>query len=88
MKTCKTQMPVRDPEERARDFGEVALGYTEELAVAEAQRCLNCKNRPCVEGCPVNVSIPEFISKMVKRDFEGAYNIISENSGVLKYGVE
>lgn len=60
----KHEMPVQSPELRARNFEEVALGYTEKLAVAEAQRCLNCKNRPCVEGCPVGVPIPEFISKI------------------------
>ncbi|MDE7329775.1 MAG: NADPH-dependent glutamate synthase [Clostridia bacterium] len=77
VKPCKHEMPVQNPEIRAKNFEEVALGYTPELAVAEAQRCLNCKNRPCVEGCPVNVPIPEFISKIKDGDFEGAYNVIS-----------
>ena len=75
-------MPVQDAAVRARNFKEVALGYTPEIAVAEAQRCLNCKNRPCVEGCPVNISIPEFISKVKESDFEGAYNIISQSSSL------
>lgn len=78
----KHEMPVQDPKIRARNFKEVALGYREEDAVLEANRCLNCKNRPCVQGCPVNISIPEFISKMKERDFEGAYSIISENSSL------
>lgn len=78
----KHDMPVQDPKVRARNFKEVALGYSIDDAVLEANRCLNCKNRPCVEGCPVNISIPEFISKMKERDFEGAYSIISENSSL------
>ena len=78
----KHEMPTREPAERARTFEEVALGYTEEIAVAEAQRCLNCKNRPCVEGCPVNVQIPEFIAKMKVGDFEGAYQVISQTSSL------
>lgn len=75
-------MPTQSPEVRAKNFGEVALGYSEEEAVAEAQRCLNCKNKPCVAGCPVNVNIPEFISKIKVRDFEGAYCVISESSSL------
>ena len=78
----KHEMPIQSPEIRARNFKEVALGYTEELAVAEAQRCLNCKNRPCVEGCPVNISIPEFITKVKEGDFEGAYSVISKSSSL------
>ncbi len=78
----KHEMPVQDAKVRARNFKEVALGYTPEIAVAEAQRCLNCKNRPCVEGCPVNISIPEFISKVKESDFEGAYNVISQSSSL------
>ena len=78
----KHEMPVQDAKVRARNFKEVALGYTPETAVAEAQRCLNCKNRPCVEGCPVNISIPEFISKVKESDFEGAYNVISQSSSL------
>ncbi len=76
----KHEMPTQSPEIRAKNFKEVALGYSEETAVAEAQRCLNCKNRPCVSGCPVNVHIPDFISKIKKGDFEGAYREISLSS--------
>ena len=78
----KHEMPTQAPEVRAHNFSEVALGYTEETAVAEAERCLNCKNRPCVEGCPVNIQIPEFIAKVKERDFEGAYQIISRSSSL------
>ncbi len=78
----KHEMPTQPASLRARNFEEVALGYSEEIAVAEAQRCLNCKNKPCVEGCPVNVAIPDFISKVKKGDFEGAYQIISESSSL------
>ena len=60
----KHEMPTQAPEVRAHNFNEVALGYTAEIALEEAQRCLNCKNRPCVEGCPVNIDIPGFISKI------------------------
>lgn len=59
MSLKKVQMPEQDPNVRNKNFKEVALGYTEEMAVEEAKRCLNCKNRPCVSGCPVNVKIPE-----------------------------
>lgn len=78
----KHRMPVQEPAVRARNFSEVALGYTKEIAVAEAQRCLNCKNKPCVEGCPVNISIPEFITKIKQGDFEGAYQVIAESSSL------
>ncbi len=78
----KHEMPVQSAEERARNFGEVALGYTPEIAVAEAQRCLNCKNRPCVDGCPVNINIPDFISRVKTGDFEGAYDTISLSSSL------
>ncbi len=76
----KHEMPSQDPLVRAHNFDEVALGYSEETALAEAARCLNCKNQPCVSGCPVNVHIPEFITKVKEGDFEGAYQIISETS--------
>ncbi len=78
----KNEMPVQQPLVRAGNFYEVALGYTPELAVAEAKRCLNCKNRPCVEGCPVNISIPDFITKVKDGDFEGAYGVIAESSSL------
>ena len=73
----KHEMPTQAPEVRARNFNEVALGYTMEIALEEAKRCLNCKNRPCVTGCPVNVNIPDFIMKIKDGDFEGAYQIIA-----------
>ena len=76
----RRKMPVRDANLRATDFEEVAQGYTPELAAAEATRCLNCKNRPCVEGCPVSVNIPDFIGRIKDGDFDGAYKIISETS--------
>lgn len=78
----KHEMPTQQPLVRAKNFDEVALGYTEEIAIAEAQRCLNCKNMPCVSGCPVNVHIPDFISKIKDGDFEGAYNEISLSSSL------
>lgn len=78
----KNIMPVQDAVVRARNFSEVALGYTTAVAVAEANRCLNCKNRPCVEGCPVKISIPDFITKIKQNDFEGAYSVISQSSSL------
>ncbi len=78
----KHPMPVQQPDVRARNFEEVALGYDEKTAVAEAQRCLNCKNMPCVNGCPVNISIPSFISKVKEGKFEEAYNIITQSSSL------
>ena len=76
----KNEMPTQAPEVRAHNFSEVALGYSAEIAVAEANRCLNCKNRPCVTGCPVNVNIPDFIARVKVGDFDGAYKIIAETS--------
>ncbi len=78
----KHEMPTQAPAVRARNFNEVALGYTAEIAVEEAKRCLNCKNRPCVTGCPVNVNIPDFIMRIKAGDFEGAYRIINETSSL------
>ncbi len=78
----KTKMPEQAPDIRNRNFGEVALGYTDEQAVEEAARCLGCKNRPCVAGCPVNVQIPEFIGKIADGDFMGAYNAIRETNAL------
>ncbi len=77
MRLTKHPMPQRDPVERSKCFEEVALGYDEGTAVAEAKRCLNCKNKPCVSGCPVNVRIPEFIAKVAAGEFEEAYKVIS-----------
>ena len=74
MQLKKHPMPTQDPKKRAKNFSEVALGYSEETAIAEAMRCLNCKNMPCVSGCPVNIDIPNFISKIKDGKFEDAYN--------------
>ena len=82
MSLKKNPMPTQEPSVRAHNFNEVALGYTEEMAIDEALRCLNCKNMPCVTGCPVNIHIPEFISKVKEGDFEGAYEIISKTSSL------
>jgi len=78
----KHEMPVQDADTRKGNFREVALGYTPSIAVEEANRCLNCKNRPCVSGCPVNIDIPDFISLIKKSDFEGAYQVISKSSSL------
>ncbi len=75
-------MPTQAPEVRAHNFLEVALGYDESVAISEAERCLNCKNMPCVNGCPVNIRIPEFISKIKEGEFEQAYEIISKTSSL------
>ena len=78
----KHEMPTQAPEVRAHNFNEVALGYTEEIALAEAARCLNCKNQPCVQGCPVNIHIPEFIAQVKEGEFEEAYKIINQTSSL------
>ncbi len=82
MSLKKNEMPVQDANVRNKNFSEVALGYTEEQAVDEAERCLNCKNKPCVGGCPVAIDIPAFISKVKEKDFEGAYQIIAQSSSL------
>ena len=82
MNPHRNPMPTQEPALRARNFGEVALGYTEEMALDEAARCLNCKNMPCVEGCPVKVHIPAFIERIREGDFEGAYRVITESSSL------
>ena len=82
MSLTRNAMPVQDAHVRAHNFDEVALGYTEEQAIDEANRCLNCKNMPCVDGCPVKIHIPEFISKIKEGDFEGAYQIITKSSSL------
>ena len=82
MSPNKNPMPHQDPQVRSTNFNEVALGYTKEQAIDEAQRCLNCKNSPCVSGCPVQIRIPEFIAKVAEGDFEGAYQIIAKDSAL------
>ncbi|MCF8009731.1 MAG: NADPH-dependent glutamate synthase [Clostridiales bacterium] len=78
----KNPMPAQDPMERARNFNEVALGYDEEAAVAEAQRCLQCKKEPCRQGCPVEVNIPQFLRQVAERDFEGAIKTIKDKNAL------
>ena len=82
MSKVKVPMPEQDPKVRARNFQEVTLGYTEEMAVEEANRCLGCKNPLCVQGCPVNVRIPEFIKKIQERDFKAAYEILTSTNAL------
>ena len=82
MSPTKNPMPTQDPIVRAKNFDEVAIGYTEEMAIDEALRCLGCKTMPCSEGCPVNIRIPEFIAKIKECDFEGAYEIINQTSSL------
>ena len=82
MSLVKNPMPSQDPEVRNKNFSEVALGYTREQALDEAARCLNCKNKPCMTGCPVMVNIPDFIAKIREEDFEGAYQIINATSAL------
>ena len=82
MSLQKNPMPSQDPNVRNKNFEEVALGYTEAQALDEAQRCLNCKNKPCMTGCPVMVHIPEFIQEVAKGDFEAAYQIIAATSAL------
>ena len=75
-------MPEQDPNVRNKNFLEVAMGYTEEMAMEEASRCLNCKHKPCVSGCPVNVRIPEFVAKVAEGKFEEAYEIITSTNSL------
>ena len=82
MSMTRNVMPTQDAKVRAHNFDEVALGYTEETAIDEAMRCLNCKNMPCVDGWPVKIHIPDFISKIKDGDFEGAYQIITKSSSL------
>ena len=82
MQKTKTPMPEQDPNVRNHNFQEVALGYTREMAMEEAQRCLQCKKPKCVEGCPVNVRIPEFIAKVAEGDFLAAYEIITSTNAL------
>ncbi len=78
----KTPMPEQEPYVRNKNFSEVALGYTEEMAINEARRCLNCKNMPCVSGCPVGVKIPEFIACVAEGNFKKAYSIIKQTNSL------
>ena len=78
----KNPMPVQEPSVRNHNFEEVALGYSEETALNEADRCLNCLNHPCMEKCPVSVNIPGFINKIKEKDYEGAYQVISVDSSL------
>lgn len=78
----KNEMPVQAPDIRNKNFSEVALGYTKEQAIDEAQRCLACKHKPCVSGCPVSIDIPGFIEKVAQGDFEGAYEVIYKQSSL------
>ena len=82
MSLKKNPMPSQDPNVRNKNFDEVALGYTEEQALDEATRCLHCKNKPCMQGCPVMVHIPDFIAEVAKGDFEAAYQIIAATSAL------
>ena len=78
----KCPMPVQEPDVRNKNFSEVALGYTYEMAVNEAKRCLHCKNKPCVSGCPVGIDIPAFIERVANEDLEGAYEVLSASSAL------
>ena len=82
MSLVKNPMPQQDPNVRNKNFQEVALGYTKEQAIDEAQRCLNCKKKPCVTGCPVQIDIPAFIEQVAKGEFEEAYKIITKSSSL------
>ncbi len=82
MSPKKVPIPEQDPQVRSRNFSEVSLGYTEEMAVEEAQRCLNCKHKPCMSGCPVNVRIPEFITLIAAGEYEKAYETIYETNSL------
>lgn len=82
MSLKKHEMPSQEPQVRNKNFQEVALGYTAETAVEEAQRCLNCKHKPCIGGCPVKIHIPDFIAKVAAGEFEAAYQIIQQTSSL------
>ena len=82
MNPKKNPMPTQDPAVRRRNFDEVALGYTAQIAADEAERCLHCKNSPCVGGCPVGINIPAFIAEVKRGDYEAAYRILSESSSL------
>lgn len=82
MSLKKVEMPVQDGQVRRNNFDEVALGYTKEMAMEEAQRCLHCPTKPCISGCPVAVNIPDFIEQVKEGNFEEAYRIIHETSSL------
>lgn len=82
MSLTKVPMPEQEPNVRNKNFEEVAIGYTPEMAIEEATRCLNCKHKPCVNGCPVNVRIPEFVEQVAAGEFEKAYEIITSTNGL------
>ena len=82
MSLTKVAMPEQEPLVRNKNFDEVALGYTPEMAIEEATRCLNCRHKPCVNGCPVNVRIPEFVEQVAAGEFEKAYEIITDTNGL------
>ena len=82
MRLDKNPMPSQEPDVRNKNFNEVALGYTEEQALDESKRCLNCKNKPCMQGCPVMISIPDFIQEIKAGDYEKAYQIIAKTSAL------
>ena len=82
MSPNKNPMPSQAPDVRNKNFSEVALGYSEETAIDEAKRCLNCKNMPCVSGCPVKIHIPAFIKEVAEGNFEAAYEIIAKSSSL------
>ncbi len=82
MSLKKNEMPSQAPDVRNKNFKEVALGYTAETAIDEAQRCLNCKHKPCVSGCPVQIDIPAFVAEVAKGDFDAAYEVISRSSSL------
>ncbi|MGN0764646.1 MAG: NAD(P)-binding protein, partial [Aristaeellaceae bacterium] len=82
MSLVKNPMPSQAPDVRNKNFSEVALGYTPETAMDEARRCLNCKHKPCVGGCPVKIRIPDFIKEVAEGNFEAAYQIIAQSSSL------
>lgn len=82
MSPNKAPMPTQDPNVRNKNFFEVATGYTQEVAIEEAQRCLNCKTKPCVSACPVHIAIPDFIKEVAQGNFAGAYDVISQSSSL------
>ena len=82
MSLTKCPMPSLAPDYRNKVFEEVATGYTYEMAIEEARRCLNCKNKPCVSKCPVQIDIPAFIERLANEDIEGAFEVINRSSSL------